>query len=42
MDAITSVGTDVIIWIGIVICICHSAVFSGLNLAFFSMCRLFE
>ncbi len=33
-------GADVLIWIGIAICILHSAVFSGLNLAFFSMSRL--
>src|SRR5210317_2350655 len=31
---------DNLIWIGIVICICHSAMFSGLNLAFFSLSRL--
>lgn len=29
-----------LIWIGIFICICHSAMFSGLNLAFFSLSRL--
>lgn len=29
-----------IIWIGIAICILHSAMFSGLNLAFFSLSRL--
>lgn len=29
-----------VIWVGIVICLCHSAMFSGLNLAFFSLSRL--
>ncbi|MDX1406426.1 MAG: DUF21 domain-containing protein [Woeseiaceae bacterium] len=28
------------IWIGILICLCHSAMFSGLNLAYFSLSRL--
>lgn len=32
--------TDSVVWVGIGICILHSAVFSGLNLAFFSMSRL--
>ena len=31
---------DILIWIGIVICLSHSAMFSGLNLAFFSLTRL--
>jgi hypothetical protein len=31
---------DNIIWFGIFICLCHSAMFSGLNLAFFSLSRL--
>lgn len=31
---------DDIIWVGILICLCHSAMFSGLNLAFFSLSRL--
>jgi hypothetical protein len=31
---------DEIIWIGIFVCVCHSAMFSGLNLAFFSLSRL--
>ena len=31
---------ETIIWIGIAICIVHSAMFSGLNLAFFSLNRL--
>lgn len=29
-----------IIWFGILVCLCHSAMFSGLNLAFFSLSRL--
>jgi hypothetical protein len=29
-----------IVWLGILICLCHSAMFSGLNLAFFSLSRL--
>lgn len=32
--------TDVFIWIGIVFCLSQSAMFSGLNLAFFSVSRL--
>ena len=31
---------DEFIWAGILICLCHSAMFSGLNLAFFSLSRL--
>lgn len=31
---------DSIIWFGILICLLHSAMFSGLNLAFFSLSRL--
>ena len=31
---------DVLIWIGILVCILHSAMFSGLNLAVFSISRL--
>ena len=31
---------DSLIWIGIAVCILHSAMFSGLNLAFFSLSRL--
>ena len=33
-------STDIITWCAIAICITHSAVFSGLNLAFFSISRL--
>lgn len=40
MEGFLSASADLIIWVGIVVCICHSAVFSGLNLAFFSMSRL--
>ena len=29
-----------VVWIGIFVCVCHSAMFSGLNLAFFSLSRL--
>ncbi|MBW2100758.1 MAG: DUF21 domain-containing protein, partial [Deltaproteobacteria bacterium] len=35
-----SLSIDILIWIGIVFCISQSAVFSGLNLAFFSVSRL--
>ncbi|MGB5331862.1 MAG: DUF21 domain-containing protein [Woeseiaceae bacterium] len=31
---------DNLIWVGIFLCLCHSAMFSGLNLAFFSLSRL--
>ncbi|MDX1482222.1 MAG: DUF21 domain-containing protein [Woeseiaceae bacterium] len=31
---------DTLVWIGIFVCLCHSAMFSGLNLAFFSLSRL--
>ena len=31
---------DSVIWIGIFVCLAHSAMFSGLNLAFFSLSRL--
>ena len=31
---------DKVIWIGIFLCLCHSAMFSGLNLAYFSLSRL--
>ncbi|GAA0292867.1 CNNM domain-containing protein [Psychrosphaera haliotis] len=31
---------DILLWIGIVFCISQSAIFSGLNLAFFSLSRL--
>ena len=37
---IESVGTDTLIWLGILFCITQSAMFSGLNLAFFSLSRL--
>ena len=31
---------DTVIWVGIFVCLLHSAMFSGLNLAFFSLSRL--
>ena len=31
---------DTLIWVGIFVCLAHSAMFSGLNLAFFSLSRL--
>ncbi|AGH47531.1 hypothetical protein C427_5434 [Paraglaciecola psychrophila 170] len=31
---------DILAWIGIAFCITQSAIFSGLNLAFFSLSRL--
>ncbi|TRY31067.1 DUF21 domain-containing protein [Aliiglaciecola sp. M165] len=40
MSEVFQASTQVFVWIGIAICIVHSAVFSGLNLAFFSMSRL--
>ncbi len=33
-------GPDILIWLGIIFCITQSAMFSGLNLAFFSLSRL--
>ena len=33
-------STDIMIWCAIAVCITHSAIFSGLNLAFFSISRL--
>jgi hypothetical protein len=32
--------TEALTWIGILVCVAHSAMFSGLNLAFFSISRL--
>lgn len=32
--------TNSLVWIGVVVCLAHSAMFSGLNLAFFSLSRL--
>jgi len=32
--------TNSLVWMGILICLLHSAMFSGLNLAFFSVSRL--
>ncbi|MFT6861933.1 MAG: metal transporter CNNM [Akkermansiaceae bacterium] len=31
---------DFFVWLGILVCICHSAMFSGANLAFFSLGRM--
>ena len=31
---------EAVIWVGIAVCLMHSAMFSGLNLAFFSLSRL--
>lgn len=31
---------DSLVWIGIIVCLAHSAMFSGLNLAYFSLSRL--
>jgi len=31
---------ETFVWVGILVCVCHSAMFSGLNLAFFSLSRL--
>jgi CBS domain containing-hemolysin-like protein len=36
MESIINLGTDIFIGIGILVRICHGAVFSGLNLAFSS------
>ena len=33
-------NTDVLIWIGIVLCLSQSAIFAGLNLAVFKPSRL--
>lgn len=40
LQIINSLSIDILIWIGIVFCISQSAIFSGLNLAFFSVSRL--
>jgi len=40
MQDFLSLGMSSLIWIGIVFCIIQSAIFSGLNLAFFSLSRL--
>ncbi|MFT7469325.1 MAG: metal transporter CNNM, partial [Candidatus Pseudothioglobus sp.] len=33
-------AAETLVWIGIIFCISQSAMFSGLNLAFFSLSRL--
>lgn len=40
MNEFFEASTYILTWLGIIVCIIHSAVFSGLNLAFFSMSRL--
>lgn len=40
MEGFFGLGSDAIIWVGILFCISQSAMFSGLNLAFFSLSRL--
>jgi metal transporter CNNM len=40
MQDLLNMGTGIIAWVGIAVCITQSAIFSGLNLAFFSMSRL--
>jgi len=37
---IDAIGRETIIWCGIILCLSQSAMFSGLNLAFFSLTRL--
>jgi CBS domain containing-hemolysin-like protein len=41
MDIHSFFDTETLIWLGIIFCISQSAMFSGLNLAFFSMSMLF-
>ena len=40
MTELLNVNSDTLLWIGILFCISQSAMFSGLNLAFFSLSRL--
>jgi len=40
MTDFLDINTDTLLWIGIAFCISQSAMFSGLNLAFFSLSRL--
>ena len=40
MEHLTDFNLDSLIWLGIVFCLSQSAMFSGLNLAFFSLSRL--
>lgn len=40
ITAFLEVGTEVLTWIGIVLCLSQSAMFSGSNLAFFSLGRM--
>lgn len=39
-DKLFDINLDTLLWIGILFCIFQSAMFSGLNLAFFSLSRL--
>ncbi len=40
METLSNMNLDTLAWIGIVFCLSQSAMFSGLNLAFFSLSRL--
>jgi len=40
MDFFAAMNLDTLLWLGIVFCLTQSAMFSGLNLAFFSLSRL--
>jgi hypothetical protein len=40
MNSLADIGIDGLTWLGIAFCISQSAIFSGLNLAFFSLSRL--
>jgi len=40
MTDLLNIDTDTLLWLGIAFCISQSAMFSGLNLAFFSLSRL--
>ena len=39
-DKLFDINVDTLLWIGIIFCIFQSAMFSGLNRAFFSLSRL--
>ncbi len=40
MELLADIDTNTLLWIGIFVCLSQSAMFSGLNLAFFSLSRL--
>ena len=40
METLSNINLDTLLWLGIVFCLTQSAMFSGLNLAFFSLSRL--